>query len=164
MRPAVGTEMGAGRCGVRFIGGSGSGSVPVTNLGFFCVQTAAGAFFIGRNGARREVVPWRGPGVPGRNAKKRIPPVLFLSARVKILSMRSGSAGRGVRMRCGVIPGKTAPEGVASPLRPDVRECRNASGGRRGRSDGTCVGACRCRILILFLLGPTSQPLQSDSL
>lgn len=74
---------------------------------------------------------WRGPGVPGRNAKKRIPPVLFLSARVKIClcvrlrrsrrpdALRRHSRENGSGRRCKSV--KTGRAGVTERLRRPSR-------------------------------------------
>lgn len=88
--------------------------------------------------------------------KKGIPRVLFLSARVKILSFRSGAVGRGAGVYVRGMSEKPAPDGVVPPIKVYACGPFGSPGGDRGRLSGTLAQACRCRILILFLLGTTT--------
>ena len=88
--------------------------------------------------------------------KKGLPRGLFLSARVKMLSFRSGVVGRGAGVYVRGMSEKPAPDGVVPPIKAYACGPFGSPGEDGGRLSGSFALACRCRILFFFLLGTTT--------
>ena len=88
--------------------------------------------------------------------RKVFPGVYFCLPVSKFcLSVQSQSArGAGVYVRR--MSEKPAPDGVVPPIKACACGPFGSPGGGRGRLSGPLAQACRCRILILFLLGTTT--------